>query len=488
LELFKLFGSILIDNAEANKSISATEKKAGGLGTKLGGLIGTAAKVGVGIAAGVGAAGAAMFGMANKASEATSRINDLSEKIGITKTAFQEWDFVANQVGANVEGLQMSVKTLSKAAYEASQGVETYSDSFNELGVSVTNADGSLKDQETLLNETIAALAGVEDKTKRTAIASELLGRSATDLAPILNMGAEELEGMKTKAHELGIVLSDEAIDAGDNFGDTLDALKASVGAVGTQIGVSFMPLLQSLMDWIIAHMPEIKETFSTVFGAINTIVTKAYEIFKDNILPILISAYDWVQSNMPTFQSIFNTVFGAIWDIASDVWRIFTDNLLPILKALYEFVEPTFPIIGEIIKTAFDVIVGIVQTAVDIFDKLTSGIKTAIDWLKKWNNMDAKEKNVSGGHPVNDYDHYASGTNDARGGWSVVGEEGPELLYVPKHSKVIPNDEMNSMGGTQEITVNIPVVLEGKAVTNIVSKIQLDNTRGRARAVGVSI
>ncbi len=481
-----MFGSILVDNEEANKSISATDKKAEGLAGKLKSVIGTAAKVGAGIAAGVGAAGAAMFGMANKASEATSRINDLSEKIGITKTAFQEWDFVANQVGANVEGLQMSVKTLSKAAYEASQGVATYSDSFDELGVSVTNADGSLKDQETLLNETIAALAGVEDKTKRTAIASELLGRSATDLAPILNMGAEELEGMKTKAHELGIVLSDEAIDAGDNFGDTLDALKASVGAVGTQIGVSFMPILQSLMDWIMAHMPEIKETFSTVFGVVNTVVTKAYEIFNDNILPVLISVYDWVQSNMPTFQAIFNTVFGAIWDIASQVWHIFTDNLLPILKALYEFIEPTFPVIGEIIKNAFEIVVGVVRTAVDIFDKLTSGIKTAIDWLKKWNNTEAKEKNMSIAENARQYGGArANGGHVDLGKSYLVGERGPELFTPSSAGNITPNNEL---GGTQEITVNIPVVLEGKAVTNIVSKIQLDNTRGRARAVGVSI
>ncbi|MDD3741937.1 MAG: hypothetical protein PHH30_11940, partial [Bacteroidales bacterium] len=56
------FGSILVDNEEANKSISATEKKAGGLGSKLGSLIGTAAKVGAGIAVGVGAAGTALFG------------------------------------------------------------------------------------------------------------------------------------------------------------------------------------------------------------------------------------------------------------------------------------------------------------------------------------------------------------------------------------------------------------------------------------------
>lgn len=475
-----------MDNEEANKSISATDKKAEGLAGKLKGMIGTAAKVGAGIAAGVGVAGGAIFAIANKASDATSRINDLSEKIGITKTAFQEWDFVASQVGANVEGLQMSVKTLSKAANEASQGVKTYKDNFDALGVSVTNVDGSLKDQETLLNETIAALAGMEDKTKRTAIASELLGRSATDLAPILNMGADELENMKSKAHDLGIVLSDEAIEAGDNFGDTLDALKSSFGAVVNIVGVSVMPIIQKFMDWVLLNMPTIQSVMDTAFGVIKDIVTKVFQVFNDNILPVLVRIYGWVEEKMPTFKAIFNEVFGAIWDISSQVWHIFEDNLLPILQALYDFVEPTFPVIGDIIKKAFDVIVGVVKTAVDIFDKLTSGIKTAIDWLKKWNNTEAKEKNTSIAENARQYGGArANGGHVDLGKSYLVGERGPELFTPSSAGNITPNNEL---GGTQEITVNIPVVLEGKTVTNIVSRIQLDSTRGRARAVGVSI
>jgi hypothetical protein len=258
------------------------------------------------------------------------------------------------------------------------------------------------------------------------------------------------------------------------------------VGAVGTQIGVSFMPILQSLMDWIMAHMPEIKETFSTVFGVINTIVTKAYEIFNNNILPVLQKLYGWVQENMPTFKAIFNEVFEAVWGIVSQVWHIFEDNLLPILKALWEFVEPTFPLIKDVISTAFDAVVKTVQTVVNIFDKVTGAIKTAIDWLKKWNNTEAKEKNTSIAENARQYGGArANGGHVDLGKSYLVGERGPELFTPSSAGNITPNNEL---GGTQEITVNIPVVLEGKAVTNIVSKIQLDNTRGRARAVGVSI
>jgi hypothetical protein len=486
IELFKLFGSILVDNEEANKSISATDKKAEGLGKKLGDGIKTAAKWGAGIMAAAGVAGGAMLGLANKTSETADFIDKLSERTGINREELQRWKYAADQSGADISKLEVGIKKLSDTMDDASNGSEKNVKAFEKLGISMDDLKN--KSQEQIFEEVMYALSEMPQGAERNALGNDLLGKSYTELLPLLNAGADGMSDLKNRADELGLVMSEDAVKAGVKFGDTWADLKGAFGAVFTHLGTELIPIFQAMADWVLSHMPEIKEFTTNAFGAINTVITKAYDIFNNNILPVLQKLYGWVQSNMPTFKAIFNTVFGAIWDIASQVWHIFTDNLLPILKALYEFIEPTFPIIGEIIKAAFDVIVGIVQTAVDIFDTLTSGIKTAIDWLKKWNSMDAKEKNVSGGHPVNDYDHYASGTNDARGGWSVVGEEGPELLYVPKHSKVIPNDEMNSMGGTQEITVNIPVVLEGKAVTNIVSKIQLDNTRGRARAVGVSI
>jgi hypothetical protein len=40
----------------------------------------------------------------------------------------------------------------------------------------------------------------------------------------------------------------------------------------------------------------------------------------------------------------------------------------------------------------------------------------------------------------------FASGTNDAPGGLAVVGEEGPELIELPAHSRVYTADETKAM------------------------------------------
>lgn len=49
-----------------------------------------------------------------------------------------------------------------------------------------------------------------------------------------------------------------------------------------------------------------------------------------------------------------------------------------------------------------------------------------------------------------------AAGTDDWRGGWSWVGEEGPELLNLPRHSQVVPTSRLSSLnsGGAKRITI----------------------------------
>ena len=114
------------------------------------------------------------------------RVDKMSQKIGMSRQGFQEWDYILAQTGANVDGLQMSMKTLATQAEQVSQGNAESTRIVQELGVEVTDVNGKMKDQEQLFNEVFLALSDVEDETKRTAAASKLLGRSATELDQLL--------------------------------------------------------------------------------------------------------------------------------------------------------------------------------------------------------------------------------------------------------------------------------------------------------------
>ena len=238
------------DTGQFDKSIDGTDKKTTGLTGKLGSL-GKMLTVGA-VAVGIVAVGKKLFNMATDAAAAGDRVDKMSQKIGISRDAFQEWDFILSQSGASVDGLQMSVKTLSNAASEARDGTAEYKDEFDRLGISVTDTNGKMKTQEGLLNEVFAALSNMEDETQRTATASKLLGRSATELAPAMNQGADSIEAMRQKSHELGLVLKDELIDEAVKFTDNMDQLRRKGKALLTEAIAPLLTPMNSFMGYLI--------------------------------------------------------------------------------------------------------------------------------------------------------------------------------------------------------------------------------------------
>lgn len=338
MELFKLFGSVLIDTAKAEESLSKTEKKADGFGTKLGAGIKTAAKWGAGLATAAGVAGTAMLGVATKASDTAREIDRLSQQTGMTTDAYQEWDYIMKQAGYSMEQAAGDLSALGEKAMDAAAGAGEGAELFGKLGVQVTDTSGKLKSQEQIFNETIVALQGMENTTERNAIASALLSTTGEELTSVLNMTGEEVDAMKQKAHELGIVMSGESVDAGVEFGKQLDDVKASFGGVIAEIGIQFMPLLQKFLDWINDHMPEIKKVIEVTFNAVEAVVTVASEAF-NVILPILTGLYDWISPYFPTIQNIFETTFKGIGETVESVTEIFW-GIVDAVKAAIEWIK----------------------------------------------------------------------------------------------------------------------------------------------------
>ncbi|MCF7945444.1 MAG: hypothetical protein K9L24_01130 [Spirochaetia bacterium] len=239
--------SVVIDGKEY---ISQEANKAGGSITKMGSKSKKAARAMkiafASAAASVAVVVTGLTRLATKSAGTADRIDKMSQKIGVSRETFQELDFVLSQTGGSIESLEMGIKTLSNAAREAAKGGNEYARAYEDLGVTVFNENGAFKDQERLLNDTIIALSGMSSETERTAIASRLLGRSATDLAPLLNSGAESIEEMRQKAKDLGLVLGDDVIDAGVRFTDTMDQIKR---VFQTTVARALGPYMDSLDD-----------------------------------------------------------------------------------------------------------------------------------------------------------------------------------------------------------------------------------------------
>ena len=242
MDLFDLFVRIKVDDGELNNLSGAADKAKSSIGGKLA----TAGKVGAAGMAVLAAATVAVIGyLKNATSEVAeygNRVDKMSQKMGLSATAFQEWDFVLQHCDISIDSMKTSMKTLANAAEKANPA-------FERIGL--TQQQIASMSQEELFGATIKGLQSVTDTTERTYLAGQLLGRGATELGPLLNMTAEETEALKQQLHDMGGVMSDEAVKAAAQYEDSLQNMQMSLTALRNNMLSEFLPGFSQVMDGI---------------------------------------------------------------------------------------------------------------------------------------------------------------------------------------------------------------------------------------------
>lgn len=180
--------------------------------------------------------------MITGAAEYGDTIDKMSQKMGMSSDAYQEWDFVLQHCGASIESLKPAMKTLATAA-------ESGSDAFAQLGISQEQIAGM--SQEQLFDATIAGLQNVTDETQRTYLAGKLLGRGATELGPLLNTSADDVADMRAQVHDLGGVMGSDAVKAAAAYQDSLQNMQYAFSVLKNNISGELLPTLTLIMDGI---------------------------------------------------------------------------------------------------------------------------------------------------------------------------------------------------------------------------------------------
>jgi hypothetical protein len=200
------------------------------------------------LTAGIAAAATGMVAMAVNAGKVADRILDLKDITGLTTDSIQEFQYVANQAGVSSEAFTKAAEGLSRRLVSLDEEGSKANDMMTALGVSVRNTDGSMKSSNEIMDQAIKALSNIQNPMERASAATQLFGRAASDMLPILGMGATEIDRLRNEAHELGIVMSGESLNGANDFRKGVDKLQATFKGIINQMGADFAPMLNDVI------------------------------------------------------------------------------------------------------------------------------------------------------------------------------------------------------------------------------------------------
>lgn len=222
----------------ADKRLRNIEKRAYAFGKVMGGALAT----------GAAAALAGLVTVTKQAIDSADRLNDISERLGVSTEALSAWGYAAQQSGTDIEALNIGLTKLTKNVAEAADSTSKQGKLFASLGISVKDAAGNLRSVEDLVPEIAQAFKTLNNETLEAALAQELFGKSGANLLQFLNLGADGLSEMEARARSLGIVISQDTAKAADEFNDQLANLKALGAGAGVQLAQELLPAMTELV------------------------------------------------------------------------------------------------------------------------------------------------------------------------------------------------------------------------------------------------
>ena len=199
-----------------------------------------------GLSAAAAAGLTGLVGMAVKAGQTADDLNTLAKQTGFTTDELQKMQYASNRI-------DVSMETITGAAAKMTKQIASGNSAFAELGISLTDASGNTRNVTDIFYETIDALSKVENETDRDTLAMSLFGKSANELAGIIDDGGEALRTLGMEAENAGLILSQDALDSANQFNDAIDQLKAKAQAAflesGATLAENFLPAMEKLVE-----------------------------------------------------------------------------------------------------------------------------------------------------------------------------------------------------------------------------------------------
>lgn len=249
MEVFSLIGRLTLDGAqEVRSKLQETEGAAeqigqgfrdvGGKMTELGGNM---TKWVTGPAAAIGGS---LLALATKTADYGEEVLMAAERTGMAVEDYQAMSYALEQLGVDQSHAERAMGRLNTRIGEARQGNENYQEALEAVGVSMQDVQDGTIDTEEAMRTAISSLRDMEDSQDRAAAAAELFGqRASRELLPALRDSEASIEDLMEEAHELGMVMDEDAARASEEFNDAMHRMRETVMGAVRELGAELIPL-----------------------------------------------------------------------------------------------------------------------------------------------------------------------------------------------------------------------------------------------------
>lgn len=347
---------------------------------------------------------------------AAGEIQDVAMQTGLSTEAVQRYQYACDMIGVSFDTVASSQAKMIRSMADVQSGSETATATWNQLGIEVMNADGSLRDAQEVFLEVIDVLSQIENATQRDAVSMEIFGRSAQDLNPLIVQGTDAFQAFYDEASNVKDILTDVQLETLAGLDDEMHRVEARFESGANSMALKFTPALQEFYEKASEGIKGIEEDFA---------------------------------------DSGLVTVCGSLLELVTALGPAF-EALGEVLKAL----SPVFYLFALVVAGIADGLKVISLTLSSIVNLLKLDFSGAVeDWRAIGGTLFGGDNATT---RVFESMYNASGDWNFPGGVTWVGENGPERVFLPRGSVIQSAQESaRSTGDVYYVTLSLREISE---------------------------
>lgn len=293
-----------------------------------------------------------------------------AQKAGFTSAqAFQEWQYILDRTGTDISAINKGMIAISTASDKSKKSIDA-------LGVSFKDTDGNARSNEDVFNDVISKLSQMTDETEKSRIAQSIFGKNFGELRPLLNGGADSVDELRKRAHELGVVMNDETLKSAEKTKDSFTDFSASIKGLKQNVVGSFLPAISGVVGGLTSIF-----SGSNVDGGLKEIESNVGTIAQK----LIAGAPTFAKAAGVILQSILTAISGSMPQISQTLGELINAGVPVLTQLLISAVPAIAGAVGVLLSNLGQQLPELIKTLFDTFGTI---INDLVAWLNTGDNL----------------------------------------------------------------------------------------------------